>query len=163
LVDALLARLDARGHRSKQVLFEPGRSIVGNAGVLLTRVEYLKPGESKNFAIVDAAMNDLIRPAMYDAWMNVMPVVPRSSGVKRYDVVGPVCESADWLARDRDLAVQPGDLLAIASAGAYAMAMSSNYNSRGRPAEVMVDGSRSHCVRQRESIEDLFATESRLP
>jgi diaminopimelate decarboxylase len=163
LIDALLARLDARGHRSKQVLFEPGRSIVGNAGVLLTRVEYLKPGESKNFAIVDAAMNDLIRPAMYDAWMNVMPVVPRSSGVKRYDVVGPVCESADWLARDRDLAVQPGDLLAIASAGAYAMAMSSNYNSRGRPAEVMVDGSRSHCVRQRESIEDLFATESRLP
>ena len=163
LIDALLARLDARGHRSKQVLFEPGRSIVGNAGVLLTRVEYLKPGESKNFAIVDAAMNDLIRPAMYDAWMNVMPVVPRSSGIKRYDVVGPVCESADWLARDRDLAVQPGDLLAIASAGAYAMAMSSNYNSRGRPAEVMVDGSRSHCVRQRESIEDLFATESRLP
>ena len=163
LINALLARLDARGHQSKQVLFEPGRSIVGNAGVLLTRVEYLKPGESKNFAIVDAAMNDLIRPAMYDAWMNVMPVVPRSSGVKRYDVVGPVCESADWLARDRDLAVQPGDLLAIASAGAYAMAMSSNYNSRGRPAEVMVDGSRSHCVRQRESIEDLFATESRLP
>ncbi|HZA96019.1 MAG TPA: diaminopimelate decarboxylase [Burkholderiaceae bacterium] len=163
LIDALLARLDARGHRSKQVLFEPGRSIVGNAGVLLTRVEYLKPGESKNFAIVDAAMNDLIRPAMYDAWMNVMPVVPRSSGVKRYDVVGPVCESADWLARDRDLAVQPGDLLAIASAGAYAMAMSSNYNSRGRPAEVMVDGSRSHCVRQRESNEELFATESRLP
>ncbi len=163
LIEALLARLDARGHGSKRVIFEPGRSIVGNAGVLLTRVEYLKPGESKNFAIVDAAMNDLIRPAMYDAWMNVMPVVPRSGDVKQYDVVGPVCESADWLARDRDLAVQPGDLLAIASAGAYAMAMSSNYNSRGRPAEVMVNGSKSHCVRKRETIEELFATESRLP
>jgi diaminopimelate decarboxylase len=163
LIKALLARLDARGHRSKRVILEPGRSIVGNAGVLLTRVEYLKPGESKNFAIVDAAMNDLIRPAMYDAWMNVMPVSPRGSPVKRYDVVGPVCESADWLARERDLAVQPGDLLAIASAGAYAMAMSSNYNSRGRPAEVMVDGSQSLCVRKRETIEELFATESRLP
>jgi diaminopimelate decarboxylase len=163
LIEALLARLDARGHSNKHVVFEPGRSIVGNAGVLLTRIEYLKPGESKNFAIVDAAMNDLIRPAMYDAWMNVMPVVPRNGDFKRYDVVGPVCESADWLARDRDLAVQPGDLLAIASAGAYAMAMSSNYNSRGRPAEVMVDGSHSHCVRQRETIEELFATESRMP
>ncbi len=163
LIKALLARLDARGHRGKKVIVEPGRSIVGNAGVLLTRVEYLKPGESKNFAIVDAAMNDLIRPAMYDAWMNVMPVVPRNSGLTTYDVVGPVCESADWLARDRDLALQPGDLLAIASAGAYAMAMSSNYNSRGRPAEVMVDGALSHCVRQRETIEELFATESRLP
>ena len=162
LIEALLARLDARGYQSKKVIFEPGRSIVGNAGVLLTRVEYLKPGEWKNFAIVDAAMNDLIRPAMYDAWMNVMPVVPRSGGIKRYDVVGPVCESADWLARDRQLALQPGDLLAIASAGAYAMAMSSNYNSRRRPAEVMVDGVQSHCVRRRETINELFATESRL-
>ena len=163
LIEALLSRLDARGHRHKTVILEPGRSIVGNAGVLLTRVEYLKPGESKNFAIVDAAMNDLIRPAMYDAWMNVLPVVPRKDGTRRYDVVGPVCESADWLARDRDLALHSGDLLAIASAGAYAMAMSSNYNSRGRPAEVMVDGALSYCVRQRETIEQLFATESRLP
>ena len=162
LIKALLARLDARGHQTKQVLFEPGRSIVGNAGVLLTRVEYLKPGESKNFAIVDAAMNDLIRPAMYDAWMRVVPVMPRSNGVKQYDVVGPVCESADWLARDRALALQPGDLLAITSAGAYAMTMSSNYNSRGRPAEIMVDGARSQCVRRRETIEELFATESLL-
>ena len=145
LIEALLSRLDARGHRNKKVIFEPGRSIVGNAGVLLTRVEYLKPGESKNFAIVDAAMNDLIRPAMYDAWMNVLPVAPRNNGVKRYDIVGPVCESADWLARDRDLTLHSGDLLAIAGAGAYAMAMSSNYNSRGRPAEVMVDGARSYC------------------
>ncbi|HKO66288.1 MAG TPA: diaminopimelate decarboxylase [Burkholderiaceae bacterium] len=162
LIRALLARLDARGYQTKQLVFEPGRSIVGNAGVLLTRVEYLKPGESKNFAIVDAAMNDLIRPAMYDAWMRVVPVMPRSNGVKQYDVVGPVCESADWLARDRELAVRPGDLLAITSAGAYAMTMSSNYNSRPRPAEVMVDGAQSQCVRRRETIEELFATESRL-
>ena len=163
LIEALLARLDARGHRDKTVIFEPGRSIVGNAGVLLTRVEYLKPGESKNFAIVDAAMNDLIRPAMYDAWMNVLPVAPRADGAKTYDVVGPVCESADWLARDRELALRPGDLLAIASAGAYAMAMSSNYNSRPRPAEVMVDAARPHCVRRRETIGELFAAEARLP
>ncbi len=145
------------------MIFEPGRSIVGSAGALLTRVEYLKPGESKNFAIVDAAMNDLIRPAMYDAWMNVVPVAPRRDEPKRYDIVGPVCESADWLARDRDLALQPGDLLAIVSAGAYAMAMSSNYNSRARPAEVMVDGAAAHCVRRRETLAELFATESRVP
>ena len=162
LVSALLARLDARGHRDKTVIFEPGRSIVGNAGVLLTRVEYLKAGESKNFAIVDAAMNDLIRPAMYDAWMDVVPIVPRRGEPKRYDIVGPVCESADWLAHNRDLALQPGDLLAIASAGAYAMAMSSNYNSRARPAEVMVDGASAHCVRRRETVAELFATESRV-
>ncbi|MBA3254713.1 MAG: diaminopimelate decarboxylase [Pseudomonadota bacterium] len=163
LISALLARLDARGQRDKTVIFEPGRSIVGSAGALLTRVEYLKPGESKNFAIVDAAMNDLIRPAMYDAWMNVLPVTPRREEPKRYDIVGPVCESADWLARDRDLALQPGDLLAIVSAGAYAMAMSSNYNSRARPAEVMVDAAAAHCVRRRETLAELFATESRVP
>ena len=163
LIGALLARLDARGHRDKMVLFEPGRSIVGNAGVLLTRVEYLKPGESKNFAIVDAAMNDLLRPAMYDAWMKVVPVTPRQSSTKQYDIVGPICESADWLARDRALALQAGDLLAIADAGAYAMVMSSNYNTRARPAEVMVDGAHAYSVRQRETIEQLFAGESRLP
>ncbi|HYM47778.1 MAG TPA: diaminopimelate decarboxylase, partial [Burkholderiaceae bacterium] len=163
LIGVLLARLDARGQRDKMVLFEPGRSIVGNAGVLLTRVEYLKPGESKNFAIVDAAMNDLIRPAMYDAWMDVVPVTPRRSAATRYDIVGPICESADWLARDRALALQAGDLLAIASAGAYAMVMSSNYNSRARPAEVMVDGAHAYCVRQRETIDELFAGELRLP
>lgn len=163
LIDALLTRLDARGHRDKMVLFEPGRSLVGNAGVLLTRVEYLKPGETKNFAIVDAAMNDLIRPAMYDAWMNVVPVTPRQSSTTRYDIVGPICESADWLARDRALALQAGDLLAITSAGAYAMAMSSNYNTRARPAEVMVDGARSSCVRRRETIEALFGDELPLP
>ena len=163
LIGALLARLDVRGQRDKTVIFEPGRSIVGSAGVLLMRVEYLKPGESKNFAIVDAAMNDLIRPAMYDAWMDVVPVSPRSGDAKRYDLVGPVCESADWLARDRDLTLQPGDLLAITSAGAYAMAMSSNYNSRARPAEIMVDGASSYCVRRRETLAELFATESRVP
>lgn len=163
LIAALLQRLDARGHRDKTVILEPGRSIVGHAGVLLTRVEYLKPGDSKNFAIVDAAMNDLIRPAMYDAWMNIVPVAPREDGAQRYDIVGPVCESADWLARDRDLALLPGDLLAVTSAGAYAMAMSSNYNSRPRPAEVMVDGARSYCVRQRETVDGLYAGELRLP
>lgn len=163
LLGALLARLDARGHGDKMVLVEPGRSIVGNAGVLLTRVEYLKPGESKNFAVVDAAMNDLIRPAMYDAWMDVVPVMPRTSATQQYDVVGPVCESADWLARDRALALQPADLLAIVSAGAYAMAMSSNYNTRARPAEVMVDGKHAYCVRKRETIDELFAGEARLP
>ncbi len=161
LISALLARMDERGHRDKTVVMEPGRSIVGNAGVLLTRIEYLKCGATKNFAIVDAAMNDLIRPAMYDAWMNVVPVAPRSGATQRYDVVGPVCESADWLARDRELALQPDDLLAITSAGAYAMAMSSNYNSRPRPAEVMVDGVRSYSVRKRETINALFDAESR--
>ena len=163
LVSNLLTRLDARGHQDKTVILEPGRSIVGNAGVLLTRVEYLKLGESKNFAIVDAAMNDLIRPAMYDAWINVVPVIPRSDPAKRYDIVGPVCESADWLARGRDLALQPDDLLAVLGAGAYAMSMSSNYNSRARPAEVMVDGRQAYCVRKREATSDLFAGESRLP
>ncbi len=163
LIGALLARLDARGHRDKTVIFEPGRSIVGNAGILLTRVEYLKPGTSRNFAIVDAAMNDLLRPAMYDAWMDVVPVLPRPSGAQQYDIVGPVCESADWLAHDRALALQPGDLLAIVSAGAYAMAMSSNYNTRARAAEVMVDGAHSYCVRRRETIAELLAGESRLP
>jgi diaminopimelate decarboxylase len=163
LIAALIERVDARGHRAKKLIFEPGRSIVGNAGALLTRVEYVKPGESKNFAIVDAAMNDLIRPAMYDAWMNVLPVAPRSDRTERYDIVGPVCESADWLARDRDLALQSGDLLAIGSAGAYAMAMSSNYNSRPRPAEVMIDGSHAYCVRRRETIDQLFSSESPLP
>ncbi|MEG0820957.1 MAG: diaminopimelate decarboxylase [Burkholderiaceae bacterium] len=163
LVRALLARLDARGLSQLSIMFEPGRSIVGNAGVLLTRVEYLKPGETKNFAIVDAAMNDMARPAMYEAWMNVIPVVPRAAAASTYDVVGPVCESGDWLARERDLALEPGDLLAVMSAGAYGMSMASNYNSRGRAAEVLVDGATAYCVRQRETPAQLFAGESRLP
>jgi diaminopimelate decarboxylase len=143
-----------------QVMFEPGRSIAGNAGLLLTEVHYLKHGGDKNFAIVDAAMNDLVRPAMYEAWHGVQPVTQRAEPATTYDVVGPVCESGDWLARQRSLAVQPGDLLAIMSAGAYGMTMASNYNSRGRAAEVMVDGDRVHLIRKRERPADLFALES---
>jgi diaminopimelate decarboxylase len=163
LVKALLEHVDARGHGARTVMFEPGRSIVGNAGVLLARVEYLKHGESRNFAIVDAAMNDLMRPTMYDAWMGVVPVLRRGGAATLYDVVGPICESGDWLARDRSLALQDGDLLAVTSAGAYGMAMSSNYNTRPRAAEVMVDGGRAFLVRERERAAQLFAAESRLP
>ncbi len=143
-----------------KVIFEPGRSIVGNVGVLLTTIEFLKPGAEKNFCVVDAAMNDLMRPALYQAWMGVQPVAPRDGEAHTYDVVGPVCESGDWLARDRILSVQPGDLLAIMSAGAYGLTMSSNYNTRGRAAEIMVDGDRLHLIRQRENPADLFALES---
>lgn len=171
-VGAYLAQLFARidgwraekhGGKAIKVLFEPGRSIVGNAGVLLTQIAYLKDGESKNFAVVDAAMNDLMRPAMYEAWHGVQAVRPRAIAAKTYDVVGPICESGDWLARARSLAVEPGDLLAIMSAGAYGMTMASNYNSRGRAAEVMVDGDRMHLIRKREAASDLFALESILP
>lgn len=163
LVRALAAELDARGLGDRALMFEPGRSIVGNAGILVTRVEYLKPTAAKNFAIVDAAMNDLLRPTLYDAWMDAVPVAPRNAAALTVDVVGPVCESGDWLARDRDLALAPDDLLAITGAGAYGMAMSSNYNSRPRAAEVMVDGARAFEVRRRELAADLYAAESRLP
>jgi diaminopimelate decarboxylase len=145
-----------------KVIFEPGRAIVGDTGVLLTRVEYLKPGAEKNFCIVDAAMNDLMRPALYQAWMDVRPVALRESAPALYDVVGPVCESGDWLARERALAVEQGDLLAIMQAGAYGLTMSSNYNTRGRAAEVIVDGDQIHLVREREEAADLFALESTL-
>ena len=151
-----------RGRR-ESLLFEPGRRLTGNAGVLLTRVAYLKPGADSSFAVVDAAMNDLIRPALYDAWHAVQPVRPRSETPRRWQIVGPVCESADFLARDRELALAEGDLLAILSAGAYAMAMSSNYNSRPRAAEVLVDGAAAHLVGRRETVAELFARESRLP
>jgi len=158
---SLFARI---GDRRIRVLLEPGRSLVGNTGLLLTRVEYLKHGAAKSFVVVDAAMNDLIRPALYDAWHDVLPVVvPRGGTSRRYDIVGPVCESADFLARDRELLVAPGDLLAIMSAGAYGMVMSSNYNSRPRPAEIMVDGARPWLVRERERTESLFASERLLP
>ncbi|MFM7485197.1 MAG: diaminopimelate decarboxylase family protein, partial [Burkholderiaceae bacterium] len=153
-------RGDKYGGAPIDILFEPGRSIVGNAGVLLTRVEYLKHGASKNFAVVDAAMNDLMRPAMYEAWHGVQPVHRRHAEARCYDVVGPVCESGDWLARDRQLALAPGDLLAIMSAGAYGMTMASNYNTRGRAAEVLVDGDRFSVIRRRENPQDLFALES---
>lgn len=162
LVNELRQRLDARGHQALSIMFEPGRSIVGNAGVLVTRVEYLKAGEARNFAIVDAAMNDLLRPALYDAWMDVVAVQPRTGGGTTYDVVGPVCESGDWLARDRVLTLEAGDLLAMPGAGAYGMSMSSNYNTRPRAAEVMVDGTRAHLVRRRETVADLYAGESTL-
>ncbi|MCA1247416.1 diaminopimelate decarboxylase [Massilia sp. MS-15] len=163
----LFARIDAwragrHGGQPIKVIFEPGRSIVADTGVLLTRIEFLKPGVEKNFAIVDAAMNDLMRPTLYQAWMGVQPVVPREGDKLTYDVVGPVCESGDWLARERDLAVAPGDLLAIMTAGAYGMTMASNYNTRGRAAEVMVDGDRVQLIRQREHPADLFALESML-
>ena len=144
-----------------KVMFEPGRSIVGNAGVLLTEVQYLKHGAEKNFAVVDAAMNDLMRPALYEAYHGVQQVQQHRDGAaKTYDVVGPVCESGDWLARHRTLALEQGDLLAIMSAGAYGMTMASNYNTRPRAAEIMVDGEKAHLVRQRESAADLFALES---
>jgi len=148
--------------RRETLIVDPGRAIVGNAGALLTRVEYVKPGAEKSFLVVDAAMNDLIRPALYSAWHDVLPVQQGDSAASKsvYDVVGPVCESADFLARDRTLAARPGDLLAVMSAGAYAMVMSSNYNTRPRAAEVMVDGTAVHLVRRRESVPELFAAES---
>ncbi len=151
------------GARTQKLLFEPGRALVGNAGVLLTRVEYLKHGEEKNFAIVDAAMNDLMRPALYDAWHQVLPVTATEEAGQAYEIVGPVCESGDFLARDRRLALREGDLLAIMSAGAYGMSMSSNYNTRSRAAEVMVDASASHLIRERETIDELIAHEHLLP
>jgi diaminopimelate decarboxylase len=159
----LLAKLDARGFGDRLLLIEPGRSLVGNAGVCLTEVLYLKPGEQKNFCIVDAAMNDLPRPAMYQAWHAVVPVGPRQAAASLYDLVGPVCESGDWIARDRQLAVQPGDLLAVMSAGAYCMSMASNYNTRGRAAEVLVDGDRAFVIRARETPADQMRMERLLP
>ena len=167
LVAAVLARVDARGHGDKTVLFEPGRSIVGASGVLLARVLQVKRGATKNFAVVDAAMNDLMRPALYDSWIDVQPVELRAAtsaaAGEVVDVVGPVCESSDWLARDRVLALAAGDLIAIGECGAYGMSMASNYNSRPRAAEVMVDGERMHLIRRRETVTELFAGEARLP
>ena len=160
---ALLAKLDARGYGQRQLMIEPGRSLVGNAGVCLTTVEYLKPGELKNFCIVDAAMNDVPRPAMYEAFHQITPLALRDTESLVYDVVGPVCESGDWLGRDRSLAVKAGDVLAILSTGAYCMAMASNYNTRGRAAEVLVDGSKWHLIRRRETAQDLMACESLIP
>jgi diaminopimelate decarboxylase len=156
---AILAKL---ADRNVKLLFEPGRALVGNAGVLLTKVEYIKPAEAKNFAIVDAAMNDLMRPALYDAYHDILAVQPRTGTTTNYEIVGPVCESGDFLGHDRNLNLQEGDLLAIMSAGAYGMSMASNYNTRGRAAEVVVDGDKVFVVRQREKIADLFALENCL-
>jgi diaminopimelate decarboxylase len=163
LVQALLQRIDARGHGHRMLLLEPGRSLVGNAGVLLTEVLYLKPGEERDFCIVDAAMNDLMRPALYEAWMRIVACRVRDEAPRVWDVVGPVCESGDWLGRERPLAVQPGDMLAVLSAGAYGMSMAGNYNSRGRAAEVLVAGDRSWLIREREPATELFRHEHLLP
>jgi len=158
--NAMLAKL---GNRNIKLVFEPGRALVGNAGVLLTKVEYLKHTETKNFAIVDAAMNDLMRPALYDAYHAIEAVQPHNGNTHNYEIVGPVCESGDFLGHDRELALAEGDLLAIRSAGAYGMSMSSNYNTRPRAAEVMVDNAQYHLIRKRELIEELFAAENTLP
>ena len=156
--------LERLGDRQIALAFEPGRSITANAGVLLTKVEYLKPNPHKNFAIIDAAMNDMIRPALYQAWLNIEAVTPRIEGErKHWDLVGPVCETGDFLGKDRELILQAGDLLSVASSGAYGFTMSSNYNSRGRAAEIMVDGDNFHLIRARESIADLMQGEALLP
>jgi len=160
--DYARALLEKLGDRPLRLLLEPGRAVAGGAGVLLTRVEYLKHGKDGNFAIVDAAMNDLMRPALYDAWHDVLPVAP-GDGERVYEVVGPVCESGDFLARDRRLALREGSLVAIMTAGAYGMSMSSNYNTRPRAAEVMVDGAQPHLVRRRETVSELMAPETILP
>ena len=157
------AILDKLKNRNVKLLFEPGRALVGNAGVLLTKVEYLKMGEAKNFAIVDAAMNDLMRPALYDAYHDIVAAQPRAGDSHTYEIVGPVCETGDFLGHDRKLNLQEGDLLTIKSAGAYGMSMASNYNTRGRAAEIMVDGDKTYVIRQREKIADLFALEKLLP
>jgi len=159
-IQAVRKRIDGR---DLALVFEPGRSIVANAGLLLTRVEYLKHTEHKDFAIVDAAMNDLIRPALYQAWMDVVPVQPREGEERHYDIVGPICETGDFLAKERPLVLAEGDLLAVRSAGAYGFVMSSNYNTRGRAAEVLVDGDEAYEVRRRESVQELYAGESLLP
>ncbi|WP_154124631.1 diaminopimelate decarboxylase [Grimontia hollisae] len=158
---ALLERL--ANHQEIELVFEPGRAIAANAGVLLTKVEFLKHNEEKNFAIIDAAMNDLLRPALYQAWQEIVPVKPRQGEAKTYDLVGPVCETGDYLGKDRSLVLEAGDLLAVRSSGAYGFVMSSNYNTRCRAAEVMVDGNQSHLVRQREPLASLWALEQVLP
>jgi len=158
----LLALLDARGFGERQLMIEPGRSLVGNAGVCLTEVLYLKPGSQKNFCIVDAAMNDLPRPAMYQAYHQIVPLQASDQAETNWEVVGPICESGDWIGHERALAVQAGDLLAVLSAGAYCMSMASNYNSRGRAPEVLVHGDQSHLIRRREAITDQMRSESLL-
>jgi diaminopimelate decarboxylase len=159
----LLAKLDARGFGKRALMIEPGRSLVGNAGVCVTQVLYLKPGEQKNYLIVDAAMNDLPRPAMYQAFHQIVPVKPRAAAPQTWEVVGPVCESGDWLGHERELSVQSGDLLAVMSAGAYCMSMASNYNTRNRAAEVLVDGALAHLIRARETYADQMRLEHLPP
>ena len=161
--NTLLNRVAERGFGHLDVVLEPGRSLVGNAGVLLTTIEYLKPGAEKNFCIVDAAMTELMRPALYEAHHGIVPVQKKAAKALTYDIVGPVCESGDWLGRDRQLALEEGDLLAILSAGAYGFVMASNYNTRPKPAEIMVDGKNAYVIRAREKTADLFSSEKALP
>jgi diaminopimelate decarboxylase len=162
--DYIKAVLERLGENDFEILLEPGRAIAGNAGILVTQVEYLKPTANKNFAIVDAAMNDLVRPSLYSAWQAIIPVNKNSEAPEiQWDIVGPVCETGDFLGKDRALKIAQGDLLAIRSSGAYGFSMSSNYNSRPRVAELMVDGSHVHLIRARETIEQLWAGEHLLP
>jgi len=162
--DYASAILNELKDRQLKIIMEPGRAIAGNAGILLTQVQFIKPGSDRNFAIVDAAMNDLLRPALYQAWQNIIPVNAIAKRDKAtYDIVGPVCETGDFLGKDRELAIQAGDLLAVRSAGAYGFSMSSNYNSRPRAAEVMVDGSHYYVIRERETMQDLMKGETLLP
>lgn len=163
VADYLAPMLELLAGRRERICLEPGRSLVGNAGLLLTRIEYLKPGAERNFAVVDAAMNDLARPALYNAYHGVVEVSPRGDVPRQYEIVGPICESGDFLAHDRRLDVAEGDLLAFLSAGAYGMTMSSNYNTRPRAAEIMVDGDNTRVVRERETVESLYALETPLP
>jgi diaminopimelate decarboxylase len=151
------------GDHPQKIMFEPGRSLVGNTGLLLARVEHLKHGADRNFAVVDAAMNDLIRPALYDAWHDIQPVTARRNPARRYEIVGPICESGDFLGHDREMNLVEGDLIAVMSAGAYGMTMSSNYNTRPRAAEVMIDGKQMHLIRERENVAQLFSMERLLP
>ena len=160
-IDAVIERL---GDRKLGLIFEPGRSIAANAGVMLTRVEFLKQAGEKNFAIIDGAMNDLIRPSLYSAYQEIIPVQLREEGeARRWDLVGPVCETGDFLGKDRELTLEAGDLLAVCSAGAYGFVMASNYNTRPRPAEVMVDDNKFYVVRERETVNDLMRGEQLLP
>ncbi|MCX7138512.1 MAG: diaminopimelate decarboxylase [Proteobacteria bacterium] len=163
VADYIHALTACLGDRKQTIMFEPGRSLVGNTGILLARVEYLKHGADRNFAVIDAAMNDLIRPALYDAWHDIQPVRPRRTPPRRYEIVGPVCETGDFLGHERELSLAEGDLVAIMSAGAYGMTMSSNYNTRPRAAEVMISGSDMHLIRERETIAQLIAPERLLP
>ena len=163
IADYVRALTTCLGDRRHKIMFEPGRSLVGHTGVLLARVEYLKHGAYRNFAVVDAAMNDLVRPALYEAWHDIQPVRPRRTPPRRYEIVGPVCESGDFLGHDRDLSLAEGDLVAIMSAGAYGMTMSSNYNTRPRAAEVMISGGDMHLIRERETVAQLIAPEHLLP
>ena len=157
------ALIDRLGDRKLKLIMEPGRAIAGNAGILLTQVLFLKHQSAKNFAVIDAAMNDLIRPTLYSAWQAIVPVNPREGTTKQYDLVGPICETGDFLGKDRDLNLQQGDLLAVRSAGAYGFTMSSNYNTRPRAAEIMVDGDQAHVIRERETVAEQFAHETLLP